>query len=246
MRFTTETTLEGVVERTFTLGEVPGILWSRPDRTGPSPLVLMGHPGGMHKRFPGVVARATHLVAALGYHVAAIDAPGHGDRQRSAEDAVSVERIGRARRAGDPLGPIVSEFNGLLAERAVPEWMLTLDALRELAEIGHGPVGYSGMTIATEIGIRLVATDSRIGAALFGGAFASEALVAAARQITVPVQYLLPWDDPEIPRDDGLALYDAFGSTEKTLHANPGKHQRIPAFETEDSERFFARHLSPS
>jgi hypothetical protein len=41
-----------------------------------------------------------------------------------------------------------------------------------------------------------------------------------------------------------LALFDAFASAEKTLHANIGKHGEIPAFERDSALRFFARHLS--
>jgi len=243
MRFTSETTSDGVVERAFTLNDVPGILWSPATIPDPSPLVLMGHPGGLHKRAQGLVARATHLVTTLGFHVAAIDAPGHGDRPRSADDQKWVDAMQQARVAGEPLGPIVSAFNGLIAERAVPEWSATLDALLTLPEISNGPVGYSGMTLATEIGARLAVADRRIGAALLGAAFASEALTDVARRIAVPVLFLLPWDDAEIDRESGLILFDALGSAEKTLHANPGPHQRVPWFETEDSERFFARHL---
>jgi hypothetical protein len=47
-----------------------------------------------------------------------------------------------------------------------------------------------------------------------------------------------------VPRDSGLALFGAFGSPEKTLHANPGRHVAVPAFEVESSVRFFARHLA--
>jgi len=39
------------------------------------------------------------------------------------------------------------------------------------------------------------------------------------------------WDDASVPRTASLALFDAFGSAEKTLHANPGNHGEIPAFE---------------
>ncbi|HEU5427379.1 MAG TPA: hypothetical protein VFU74_10920 [Actinocrinis sp.] len=46
-----------------------------------------------------------------------------------------------------------------------------------------------------------------------------------------------------MPRTQSLALFDAFASTEKTLHANPGKHGEIPAFEMDSTLRFFARHL---
>jgi hypothetical protein len=243
MRFTSKTTSNCVLERTFAIGEVPGVLWSPEPATEPAPLILMGHPGGLHKGIPTFVARATYYVKELGFHVAAIDAPGHGARPRSDEDARWVAEIGRARSAGESLGAIVSEFNALLAERAVPEWMAALDELQTLPEIGDGPVGYSGMTVATEIGFRLLVADARIGAAILGGAFASKAVLELAARITIPVQYLLAWDDPEIERESTFLLFDAFGSAEKTLHANPGPHQRVPWFETEDSARFFARHL---
>ena len=46
-----------------------------------------------------------------------------------------------------------------------------------------------------------------------------------------------------MPRESGLALFDAIGSAEKTLHASPGGHMDVPGFEIDSSERFFARHL---
>jgi hypothetical protein len=244
MHFTSETTTNGVLERDFTLGDVPGVLWSPASATGPAPLVLIGHPGGLHKKAPGVVARATYYVTALGFHVAAIDAPGHGDRPRSASDAEWVARIGVARRAGEPLGAIVSEFNADLAERAVPEWMAVIDEVVALTSIADGPIGYSGMTVGTEIGARLIIADDRIGAAILGGVFAFEPMIEVMRRITIPVQYLLAWDDPEIDRESTFILFDVLGSEEKTLHANAGSHRKVPWTETEDSGRFLARHLS--
>lgn len=97
------------------------------------------------------------------------------------------------------------------------------------------------MTLATAIGIPLVATDSRIGAAIFGGVLAYDAILDAAREITVPVEFLLPWDDPEIDRESGFAVFDAFDSAEKTLHAFPGSHFQVP--EEQIDTRFFARKL---
>jgi hypothetical protein len=244
MQLISQTTSNGVVEKTFIVGDVPGVLWSPEVTAGSAPLVLMGHPGGLHKMAQGLVARAAHFVTAYGFHAAAIDAPGHGDRVRSASDSAWVDEMQRARRAGEPLGAIVSEFNASIAERAVPEWRATLDALQLLPDIdGDLPVGYSGMTLATEIGFRLMTADPRIGAAGLGAAFASESLMDVARSVTAPVQFLVPWDDPEIDRDSGIALFDAIGSAEKSLHAFPGPHQRVPAYEADDSARFLARHL---
>jgi fermentation-respiration switch protein FrsA (DUF1100 family) len=65
----------------------------------------------------------------------------------------------------------------------------------------------------------------------------------AARRVTVPVQFVLQWDDELVPRAAGLALFDALGTSAKTLHAHPGGHRDLPRVEVPDSALFFARHL---
>ncbi|MGH3609817.1 MAG: alpha/beta hydrolase, partial [Pseudonocardiaceae bacterium] len=116
----------------------------------------------------------------------------------------------------------------------------TLDALLSLPEIG-GPVGYAGMTA---IGIRLAVVEPRISAAgFFAGGFVPGTLREEARQVTIPLQFLLQWDDEGMERQPVLDLFDAFGTKEKTLHANLGGHAGTPWFEVDDGARFFARHL---
>jgi hypothetical protein len=68
-----------------------------------------------------------------------------------------------------------------------------------------------------------------------------ESLIEAARRVTVPVQFLLPWDDEHVDRQSALALFDAFASEEKTLHANRGDHRTVQWYGLDDS--FLARHL---
>ena len=53
----------------------------------------------------------------------------------------------------------------------------------------------------------------------------------------------MQWDDELVPRDSALALFDAFAFREKTLHAHPGRHRDVPAFEVDSSARYFARPL---
>lgn len=89
----------------------------------------------------------------------------------------------------------------------------------------------------------LAAAEPRITAAVFG-VLGHESLTEAAGNVTVPVQFLLQWDDELVERQSGLALFDAFASTEKTLHANSGTHLQVPRFEIDSAARFFARHLS--
>ncbi|WP_328318320.1 alpha/beta hydrolase [Streptomyces sp. NBC_00388] len=243
LQFTTESSSHGMVERDFTVGEVPGVLWSPASGSGPAPLVLMGHGGGAHKKHPAMLGRARQLVTGCGFHVAVIDAPGHGDRPRSARDEQEIAELRKAQAAGEPEGPIVVRYNARLAEVAVPEWRATLDALQELPEIGDGgPVGYVGIALGTAIGVPLVAAEPRITAAVFGLMW-PDALVGAAEQISVPVEFALQWDSERIPRDAGLALFDAFASEEKTLHANAGKHFDFPRCEADSAARFLARHL---
>jgi pimeloyl-ACP methyl ester carboxylesterase len=239
MRFTSEQRLDdGVLEREFTLGEIPGVLWT--SGSAPAPLILSGHNGGLHRRHPRLVARARHYSAEYGFAVAAIDAPGHGDRPRSAVDKQARADLRRAMEAGEPVDEIVAALVVPLVERAVPEWRATLDALLSLPEIG-GPVGYAGMTA---IGIRLAVVEPRISAAgFFAGGFVPDTLREEARQVTIPLQFLLQWDDEGNDRRLALDLFDAFGSKEKTLHANLGGHAGVPWFEVDDGARFFARHL---
>ncbi len=221
MRFTSETTSNGVSERLFTPGGIPGVLWSPADATGSRPLVLLGHGGGQHKKVPGLVARAHRYVTACGFAVAAIDAPGHGDQPRTEQDERFAAGIRERMAAGEPIGPQIARDNAERSARAVPEWQATLDALQELDCVGTGgPVGFWGVSLGSAAGVPLVAS-----------------------RVTVPVEFLLQWDDELVPRDSGLALFDAFASREKTLHANPGRHTGVPAFELDSSERFFTRHL---
>ncbi|MFD9355702.1 dienelactone hydrolase family protein [Streptomyces sp. NPDC060031] len=243
MRFTTETSSNGVIERAFTLGDITGVLWSPASGSDRAPLVLMAHGGGQHKKAPGILGRAHRFVTDCGFHVAAIDAPGHGDRPRTPADDRHIAALRQAQAAGEPLGPVVVALHIDLAARAVPEWRATLDALQELPEIGaDGPVGFWGIMQGTGIGVPLAAAEPRITAAVFG-CLGHESLTEAAARITVPVEFLLQWDDEHIDRPSGLALFDAFASKEKTLHANAGGHGEMPRFEVDSATRFFARHL---
>ncbi|MEU6345883.1 alpha/beta hydrolase [Streptomyces sp. NPDC046977] len=242
-QFTADVLSDGMRERDFTVGDVPGVLWSPVSGADRAPLILMGHGGGTHKKHAAMSGRARLLVRGCGFHVAVIDAPGHGDRPRTAHDEAEIAELYRARAAGEPEGPVVVRYNAHLADLAVPEWRATLDALQALPEIGaDGPVGFYGINMGTAIGVPFVAAEPRVTAAVFGQHW-PDALAAHARRITVPVEFALQWDDEHIPREAGLALFDAFASKEKTLHANAGRHKELPRFEADSAVRFFARHF---
>jgi dienelactone hydrolase len=243
MRFTSEERLDdGVLERGFTLGgEIPGILWTPASASSPAPLILLGHPGGLRKMYPRLAARARHAVAE-GFAAATIELPGNGDRPRSAAAEKARADLHRVLEAGEPVDDeLVDRLVLPLVDKAVPEWRAALDAVLSLPGIG-GPVGYAGGVIG--IGVRLAVVEPRISAALlFAGSFVPRSLFEEARQVTIPLQVLLQWDDEGNDRQVALDLFDALGSTEKTLHANLGGHTGVPQFEGDDGNRFFARHL---
>lgn len=247
LHFTSETLSNGVVERNFALDEITGVLWSPASGTVGGPLMLLGHSGGMHKKAPGLVASALNSVTTQGFTVAAIDAPGHGDRPRNLQDQRWVDAIHHARAAGDPIAPLVIDYSWSVAARAVPEWQATLDALQALPAIGtQTQVGYGGVSLGVVAGVLLAAVEPRIAALSFGGVFVDDALIEAARKVTAPVEYRIPLDDKHFDRTAGIALFDAFASKEKVLHARSGRQYPVPDGERDSSAQFFARHLVPA
>ncbi|MFF4803247.1 alpha/beta hydrolase [Streptomyces sp. NPDC001351] len=242
LHFTSEQHLDdGVLERRFTLGEIPGILWTPTSASTPTPLILLGHPGGQHRMYPRLVARARRSVAD-GFAAATIELPGGGERPRWAAAEQARADLRRTMEAGEPVSDeIIDALILPLVDRAVPEWQATLDALLSLPEIG-GPVGYSGGVIS--IGVRLAVVEPRIVAAgFFAGSFVPRATFEEARQVTIPLHVLLQWDDEGNDRQAALHLFDVFGSKEKSLHANMGGHTGVPQFAGEAAAQFFTRHL---
>src|SRR5580698_5693660 len=248
-----ETTQDGITERRFDLkagGEtVPGLHWLPQEQAGPHPTVLIGHGGTQHKRVPNVLGLARKLVSELGYGVVALDAPGHGDRMTD-EDRAQAEAFRAARQAGGPMPPLAAERRarmGAMAPQVTAEWQALLDALAADPASAAGPFGYWGVSMGTSFGIPLLAAEPRITAAVLGlNALreGSDQQRANAAAITIPLLFLFQWDDELMTRDAGLALWDAFGSAEKTMHINPGPHVGIPLFERDAAAAFYRRHLT--
>jgi len=254
VEFTRERSADGVTERLFDLAvagdRVPAVIWTPEGAEGPRPLVLMGHGGSQHKKIGSLAARAKIYARKFGYATLAIDAPGHGDRI-SREQAAQLSREVGARVTGAAGAARPSaEFLRTMAERtskAVPEWKAALDAAQSIAFIGkHEQVGYWGVSMGTGIGVPFVASEPRVKCAVFGLAGlrqGADAFEQAAKSIAIPIEYVFQWEDAVAPRESGIALFNAFGSKEKTMHINPGGHLDIPNFEGASWERFYVRHL---
>ena len=233
----------GVVERRFDVkgdGEVvPGIVWTPEAQRGPRPLVLVGHGGSGSKRMPYVLSLARRLVRHSGYAVAAIDGPGHGDRVRNSTTG--------DRPSGEGIPATFMADMAAAAGAMTADWTATLRDLRELDEVGNGPLGYWGLSMGTMFGSPFVASTPDVRCAVLGlmGSFDDKnPWTTAAPAIQCPVLFLVQTDDELVPTERALALFRSIGSPDKRLHAHPGAHSSVPVEEIEASEAFFAQHLT--
>lgn len=231
------------LEQAFTLGDVPGVIWMPATASASTrrPLVLLGHPGGLRQMHSRLQARALSCVS-QGFAAVAIELPGSGDRPRI--NALEEARADMRRCLGEgvPISPeIVDRLILPLTETAVEEWQALLDATHALPGL-DGPVAYSGGLIS--VGVRLALAERRIvAAALVAGGFVPASILEDAKAVSIPLHVLLQWDNAGNDRQQALDLFDAFGSTEKTLQANMGGDRGVPAYAEEDVARFYARHL---
>ena len=85
-------------------------------------------------------------------------------------------------------------MHDLLAGQAVADWQAVLTAVQELDHVGAGPVGYWGVSMGCGLGVPLLAAEPRIRAAVLG-LLGVHGLAETAARVTVPVQFLLQWDD---------------------------------------------------
>ena len=243
-----------VVQREFSVvvaGEqVPCVLWAPVAKTDTRSLVAMGHGGSQHKKARSIRTRAIHYAGAFGWASLAIDAPRHGDRT-TREEAEDEREKTQARVRGDQTvasltsGEKIDFLDGLAAQ-AVPEWQAALDATLADFLPRIESLGYWGVSQGTWIGVPLLAAEKRIGCAVLGLSQLHPdhvALRGAARKVTIPLRFAFQWDDPIRNREYGIALFEALGSSEKSMHINTGGHAEIPETEAESWDHFFQRYL---
>ena len=208
---------------------VPAILWTPEGASGTRPLMVFGHGGQQHKRVSNILRMARDFVTTEHYAVLAIDGYGHGERE-----SMAVEDDSEPRRS----------------ENMTAETMAAISAVQNLDYVGEGPVGYWGVSMGTRFGVPLVANDDRFTAALFGlfGLFPEGSTVPVgwgddARSIDIPLIFVYQRSDSLMTLQSGIDLFDAFGSSDKTMHINPGGHVAIPVSEREKWKPFFVSHL---
>ena len=232
-----------VYERDFTIERhgkaIPGVVWQPLRATGPQPLVLMGHGGTGHKRSAKLTRLAEIFTTDYGWWAAAIDGPVHGARAPVTDDADSAYRQMWTR-------PTV-------VQDMIDDWTAVLDALTLLDKIDKTRIGYWGVSMGTMFGLPYVASDARIRAAVLGKAGMHGSSVQRsgidrhfkvyAARVTVPVLFNVQWDDERFDRDGQIELYESLGSTDKRLHAYPGRHADDGPEALESSAAFLQRYL---
>jgi hypothetical protein len=229
---------------------VPCVIWKPSAGLESRILIALGHGGSQHKKTRDIRDRAIRYATSFGWISLAIDAPKHGERITREE--AEAERLKTERRLqGHVNAPSLSTaekiaFLDTLAAQAVPEWQSALDTTLAYFAPAVDSVGYWGISQGTWIGVPLLAEEKRFTCAVLGLAHLHPdhvTLRRAAQRITVPLRFAFQWDDPIRSREYGVALFTAFGSSNKSMHINPGGHTEIPAAEAESWDTFFQRHL---
>lgn len=202
--------------------------------------------------FEDIRNRAIHFVRDFGWASLAIDAPGHGDRI-SCEEAAAERLKAQARVRGDADAPSMSpedkiRYLDTLAAQAVPEWQAALDATLGTEVLGDiEAIAYLGVSMGTWIGVPLLAADTRFRCAVLGLSQLHPdhcEFRKAAERIAIPLRFAFQWDDLIRSRKYGIDLFNTFGSSDKSMHINPGGHAEIPSAESNSWDDFFQRHLN--
>ena len=215
---------DGICERGFAVERkgqtIPGVLWYPAAPSGPRPLVLMGHGGSAHKRNERMVMLGRLFAGDYDWYAAAIDGPVHGAR-------------GPVTDANDPAYRQMWQRPEVVQDM-IDDWQATLDALSTLHDIDTARVGYWGVSMGTMFGLPYVASDKRVRVAVLGKAGMRGSSVQRsgidvhfktfAPQVTIPVLFVMQWDDERFEREGQLDLFDRLGAHDKRLHAYPGQH----------------------
>lgn len=227
---------DGWREREFELEleeeRAAGVLWTPLQGARPG-IVLLGHGFTTGRRCHSLVPAARRLAGRCGLTAASLDMPVHGTRWHGAADA-SFEERHRAWAAQWRAGGY---------ERIPREWQRLLAALRAGGDAPAGPVGYWGLSLATQYGVALLAREPGIDAAVLGLFGAGPLVARLAPDIRCPVAFIQQRDDELHARASTDALFEGLGSEDKRLLSSPGGHEAVPPAVYEEAVDFLARHL---
>ncbi|HAK50741.1 MAG TPA: hypothetical protein DCM54_02385 [Gammaproteobacteria bacterium] len=214
--------------------DVTGAVWLPEEASDNNTLVCFGH-GASDDRYQPPMCELAGRFIAEGIPCLSIDGPVHGLRQvgPGGRDAFWPEY-----RRDDCLTDMTND------------WTRSIDAVRELDEVNTTAIAYFGLSMGAIFGIPLIASRTDVTAAtlgLFGPAerdpHHAEYLADAAK-INCPLLFLMQLEDELFTREDSLALFDAFASNNKRIHANPGLHPEVPNREILFAYDFLMSHIT--
>lgn len=217
--------------------DITGAVWLPESRSPHDTLMCFGH-GASGDRYQAPISDlAGRFVGELGIPVLSIDGPVHGRRQ-----------VGEGGRAA--FGPEYSRPDCL--RDMTEDWTGAIHAARALPEVDATKLAYFGLSMGTIFGIPLIASRNDFTVAtlgLFGvhnRSIHADAHLRDASAISCPVFYLVQLEDELFSREGYLAAFDALGSVDKRIHANPGLHPQVPAREMHFAFEFLASHITGS
>lgn len=217
---------------------VTGSLWIPIDSIRSDILMAFGH-GASGTRYQLPIPYLARKFAKEGIVSLSMDGPVHGLRQKGegARSALSQEM-----RRSD------------MIEDMIADWSAAVEVTESRIGFNADKFGYFGLSMGSIFGIPYLAqrnkdkqpvTVATLG--LLGTTGAVSALAGRlnrdASSIKAPVLYLMQLEDELFPRDGYLELFDALGSEDKRLHANPGLHPAVPAEEIDFCLGFVLDHL---
>jgi hypothetical protein len=217
----------------FRTESIPVSIWS-PEDGAIRAVVLLGHGLGVdrHHEFN---TRTAALLTAAGSAVVAPELPLHGER-RSVDVA--------------DWNDVVSSWQEYWSSGGVQtlleEW---LGFQNYAADRFPGkPVGYFGLSLATQYGIPLLANSDLVGGAVLG-LFGSHpppktpVMNHYAPSVSCPVAFVKQAGDELHPESTADYLFDSLGSAEKKMIAGEGRHAEVPLENIQAATRFLMKHL---
>ena len=218
--------------------KVTGCLWIPTGEIHANTLLACGH-GASGDRYQMPIPHLARRMAKNGIATLSMDGPVHGLRQKSVGGR---EAFAEEMRQSD----VVENMNA--------DWQLAIEISESKLGFNVTRFGYYGLSMGSIFGIPFLSARTQqslnVQAATLGllgtsGAASSfsERLKTDAAKIIAPVFFVMQLDDELFPREGYLELFDSIGSSDKRLHANPGRHPAVPAEEIDFCFQFLYERL---
>ena len=213
-----------------------GAIWL-PEGGSQDALIAFGH-GASGDRYQAPIPYLAGKFLREGYTVLSIDGPVHGLRQ--------VGPGGReAFRDEMQRETMLKDMN--------EDWHYAVSLAIGESKHALTRMAYFGLSMGSIFGIPMLTDDDRvlpIQVATLGllgsrglGRQLGERMVNDASKITCPVLFLMQLEDELFNREGYLELFDALGSNDKRIHANPGLHPDVPTTEMRFAFEFMHEQL---